>query len=156
MSKAKLRITPMGGCGEIGKNMTVFEYGSEAIILDAGIMFPTNDMHGVDYIIPDFNHLRQRTDLKIQGILFTHGHEDHIGAVRHVVEAFPNVPLYATRLTAGLIEVKLRDARLAREAKINVFRAGETFRLGTFKIEAFHMCHSIPDCVGFAIDTPVG
>ncbi|MCS6834764.1 MAG: ribonuclease J [Anaerolineae bacterium] len=156
MSKAKLRVIPLGGCGEIGKNMTVFEYGSEAIILDAGIMFPMNDMHGVDYIIPDFNHLRQRTDLKIHGILFTHGHEDHIGAVRHVVEAFPDVPLYATRLTAGLIEVKLREARLGREAKINVFRAGETFRLGTFKIEAFHMCHSIPDCVGFAIDTPAG
>jgi len=156
MSKAKLRIIPLGGCGEIGKNMTVFEYGSEAIVLDTGIMFPTSDMHGVDYIIPDFNYLRGRSDLKIQGILFTHGHEDHIGAVRHVVEAFPNVPLYATRLTAGLIEVKLREARLARETKMNVFRDGETFRLGTFKIEAFHMSHSIPDCVGFAIDTPAG
>src|SRR4051794_37286638 len=101
MSKPnKLRIVPLGGVGEIGKNMTVFEYGNDAVIVDTGIMFPSNDMHGVDYIIPDFNYLLDRKDLKIHGILYTHGHEDHIGAVAHVASKLPGVPLYATRLTA--------------------------------------------------------
>ncbi|MGB1288952.1 MAG: ribonuclease J, partial [Aggregatilineales bacterium] len=131
-----------------------------AIIIDSGIMFPENDMHGVDYIIPDFQYLRDRQDLKIHGILYTHGHEDHIGAVRHMVEAFPGVPLYGTELTMGLIEVKLRDrfsdVNLTGRSPIKKFRAGDKLNVGPFKIEPFHMCHSIPDCVGFAIDTPQG
>jgi ribonuclease J len=154
MAKPNLKIIPLGGSGEVGKNMAVFEYGSEAIVLDCGIMFPANDMHGVDYIIPDFNYLVQRTDLKIHALLITHGHEDHIGAVSHFAMAFPKVPIYATRLTAGLIEVKLRDVN-ARPT-LNVFKAGDTWQLGPFKIEPYHVCHSIPDCVGFAIDTPQG
>lgn len=164
MAKPKLRIIPLGGLGEIGKNMTVLEYGAEAIVIDSGIMFPTNDMHGIDYIIPDFNYLIERKDLKIHGILYTHGHEDHIGAVQHVIDAFPDVTLYATRLTAGLIEVKLHNARRFKDGggvtkadpKINIFKAGDSFKLGPFTIEPFHMTHSIPDCVGFAIDTPHG
>jgi ribonuclease J len=153
---AKLRIIPLGGLGEIGKNMTVFELGNDAIIVDTGIMFPSNDMLGVDYIIPDFRYLLERKDLKIHGILYTHGHEDHIGAVGHVVEQLRKVPLYATPLTAGLIEVRLREARMLNETTINVFRPGEVLKVGPFKVESFHVCHSIPDCVGFGIHTPYG
>ncbi len=156
MAKAKLRIVPLGGLGEIGKNMTVFELGSDAFIVDAGIMFPANDMFGVDYIIPDFRYLQERKDLKIHGLLFTHGHEDHVGAVQHVVEAFPGIAIWATPLTAGLVEVKLRDHNLHKAATINVFQAGDTLKVGPFTIESFHMCHSIPDCVGFGINTPFG
>ncbi|MBL8133953.1 MAG: ribonuclease J [Anaerolineae bacterium] len=154
--KPRLRIIPIGGCGEIGKNMTVIESGGDAIIIDTGIMFPANDMLGVDYIIPDFRYLLDRPDLKIHGILYTHGHEDHTGAVAHVVEALPSIPLYATPLTAALLEVKLRDARLINETQINVFKPGEDFDVGPFKIESFHVTHSIPDCVGFGINTPHG
>jgi ribonuclease J len=157
MSKQpKLRIVPLGGLGEVGKNMTVFELGNDAIIVDTGIMFPANDMFGVDYIIPDYHYLTERKDLKVHGILYTHGHEDHVGATSHVVQSFPGVPLWATPLTAGLIEVKLRDEHLDKTTQINVFQAGETIRVGPFIVESFHMCHSIPDCVGFGINTPYG
>ncbi|PJF22758.1 MAG: ribonuclease J [Phototrophicales bacterium] len=155
-SKPKVRIVPLGGLGEIGKNMTVIEIGRDAIIIDAGIMFPANDMHGVDYIIPDFRYLLERNDLRLHGIVFTHGHEDHIGAVAHVIEAFPNLPMYATPLTAGLVEVKLRDAGLMQNAKLNVFKSGDVLKVGPFTLESFHMTHSIPDCAGFAIHTPYG
>jgi len=154
-NKSKLRIIPLGGLGEVGKNMTVFELGNDAIIIDTGIMFPANDMLGVDYIIPDFRYLTERKDLTIHGIFFTHGHEDHTGAVAHVVEAFRGVPIYATPLTAALIEVKLRAARLG-DTPINVFNAGDSIQAGPFKLESFHVCHSIPDCVGFGIETPFG
>lgn len=162
MAKAKLRVIPLGGCGEIGKNMTIIELGDDAIIIDTGIMFPANDMHGVDYIIPDFQYLRDRKDLKIHGVIYTHGHEDHIGAVAHVLEAFPDVPLYASKLTASLINVKFANARRFNEARIehdpevNIIYAGANFNLGPFKIEPFRMTHSIPDCLGFAINTPYG
>lgn len=156
MAKNKLRIVPLGGLGEIGKNMTVFELGTDAFIIDTGIMFPANDMHGVDYIIPDFKYLRERDDLTIHGILYTHGHEDHVGAVSHVVEAFPSVPLYATELTSGILEVKLKQSKLLNSTTINIFQAGDTLKIGPFKIEPFHVNHSIPDCVGFGIHTPFG
>lgn len=146
----------MGGLGEVGKNMTVFELGNDAFIVDTGIMFPANDMLGVDYIIPDFRYLTERKDLKLHGILYTHGHEDHVGATEHVVQAFPGVPLWATPLTAGLIEVKLKDAHLEKTTKINVFQAGDTIKVGPFSVESFHMTHSIPHCVGFGINTPFG
>ncbi|MBL8164718.1 MAG: ribonuclease J [Anaerolineae bacterium] len=155
-SSPKLRIVPLGGLGEIGKNMTVFELGNDAIIVDTGIMFPANDMFGVDYIIPDFSYLTGRKDLKIHGILYTHGHEDHVGATQHVVQAFPGVPIYATPLTAGLIEVKLKDAQLHKSTKIHTFRAGDVLKVGPFVVESYHVCHSIPDCVGFGINTPYG
>jgi ribonuclease J len=156
MAKGKIRIVPLGGLGEIGKNMTAFEWGNDAFIIDTGIMFPANDMHGVDYIIPDFRYLLERKDIRIHGIAFTHGHEDHIGAVAHVIEAFPNTPLYATPLTAGLLDVKLRDAGVSDKTKINIFKAGDTLNIGPFKVESYHTTHSIPDCVGFAINTPYG
>jgi ribonuclease J len=151
----KLRIVPLGGLGEIGKNMAVIELGNDAIVIDSGIMFPANDMLGVDYIIPDFRYLLERTGLKIHGILFTHGHEDHVGAVAHVVEALPGVPLWATPLTAGLIQVKLKNAHL-KAAAVNVFQAGDVLKVGPFTVESYHVCHSIPDCVGFGINTPYG
>lgn len=156
MAKAELRIIPLGGLGEIGKNMMAIEMGNDAIIIDTGIMFPTNDMLGVDYIIPDFRHLIGRDNLKIHGILYTHGHEDHTGAVAHVIETLPGIPIYATPLTAALLTVKLQDARVKDKTTVNVFQAGDVLKLGPFKIESFHVCHSIPDCVGFGIHTPYG
>lgn len=158
-SKPKLRIIPLGGCGEVGKNMTVIELGNDAIIVDTGVMFPANDMLGVDLIIPDFRYLIERVargDITIHGILYTHGHEDHTGATGFVVGALRKIPIYATPLTAALLEVKLRDARVLNETTINVFKPGDDFQVGPFKIESFHVTHSIPDCVGFGINTPYG
>ena len=136
--------------------MTVFELGKDAIIIDTGVMFPANDMLGVDLIIPDFRYLTERKDLTIHGIVYTHGHEDHTGAVAHVIGAFPKVPIYATPLTAALLEVKLRDAKLLNQTTINTFFPGDTIQVGPFKIESYHVTHSIPDCVGFGINTPYG
>ena len=148
----KLRILPMGGLGEIGKNMTLLEYGDQILIIDAGIMFPENDMLGIDLIIPDFKYLMDKLD-KVMGILVTHGHEDHVGALPHLMEHV-NAPIYATPLTAGLIEVKLR--RLSERVDLRTIEAGDVLHIGSFKVEPFHVAHSIPDCVGFGITTPVG
>jgi len=156
MSKQKLKIIPLGGCGEIGKNMTVLELGDDAIIIDTGVMFPANDMLGVDLIIPDFRHLLENKALNIHGIFYTHGHEDHTGAVAYVIDQLRGIPIYATPLTAALLEVKLRDARLLSETKINVIKPGDVIKAGPFKLEPFHMTHSIPDCVGYGITTPMG
>lgn len=152
----KFKITPIGGLGEIGKNMTLFELGGDGFLIDCGIMFPANDMHGVDYIIPDFRWLEERDDIRLHGVCFTHGHEDHIGAVTHLVKAFPELPLYATPLTAGLLQVKLKNARLLKTTDLNTFEAGDTIQIGPFKLESFHVCHSIPDCVGYGVNTPYG
>ncbi|MCP4359475.1 MAG: ribonuclease J [Chloroflexi bacterium] len=152
---AKLRIIPLGGCGEIGKNMTILEYEDEILIIDAGIMFPENDMLGVDSIIPDFNYLMDKLD-KVKAVLITHGHEDHIGAIGHLMEHV-QAPVYATPLTAGLVEVKLRRAGLQHEVSQMTMEAGDRLHIGQhFTIEPFHVAHSIPDCVGFGITTPVG
>ncbi|MEM6528884.1 MAG: ribonuclease J [Chloroflexota bacterium] len=152
----EIRIVPLGGLGEVGKNMTVFEMGRDAIIVDTGIMFPANDMLGVDYIIPDYQYLLERDDLKVHGVLYTHGHEDHIGAVKHIVEQFPGIHLYATKLAAGLIEVKLREINLIGQAQIHVFESGDTLEVGPWTVESFHVNHSIPGGVGFALNTPYG
>ncbi len=154
--KKPFKITPIGGLGEIGKNMTLFEMNGEGFLIDCGIMFPANDMHGVDYIIPDFRWLQERDDIRLHGVCFTHGHEDHIGAIQHLVTAFPDLPLYATPLTAGLLQVKLKNARLLKTTNLNTFNAGDAVQIGPFKLESFHVCHSIPDCVGFGINTPYG
>ena len=154
MTSKNLRIVPLGGLGEIGKNMMSIEYGENLIVVDAGIMFPENDMLGIDYIIPDFGYLKERKD-KVRGIVITHGHEDHTGAIRHLLDDIP-APIYATKLTRGLLEVKLARGGMLKEAKLNTVRAGEALELGPFKLEFFHVCHSIPDCVGLGITTPAG
>ena len=151
-----LRILPLGGLGEIGKNMTIIEYEDDILIVDAGVMFPENDMLGVDLIIPDYNYLMEGDRRsKVRAILITHGHEDHIGALPHLVEDIA-APIYATPLTLGLIENKLREAKNLHEVELVSFRAGEVLQIGPFTVEPFHVAHSIPDCVGFGITTPVG
>jgi ribonuclease J len=150
----KLRIIPLGGLGEVGKNMMVYEYQNQYLIVDAGMMFPENDMLGIDYIIPDFEYLLDKAK-QVVGIVITHGHEDHIGAIRHVIEQIP-APIFATPLTLGLIEVKLARNGLANKADLRRVQAGETVQIGPFKVEFIHVCHSIPDGVGLGITTPAG
>jgi ribonuclease J len=150
----KLRITPLGGLGEVGKNMMAYEYGENILVVDTGLMFPENDMLGIDYIIPDFQYLLENRQ-KVRGIIVTHGHEDHTGAINHVLEQI-NVPIYATPLTRGLLEVKLSRGGLLDKAQLNTVQAGETVNIGPFKVELFHVCHSIPDGVGLGITTPAG
>jgi ribonuclease J len=150
----KLKIIPLGGLGEVGKNMTAYEFQNQILIVDAGIMFPKNDMLGIDYIIPDFEYLRQKAD-KVVGIVITHGHEDHIGAIHHVLNDI-SAPLYATSLTRGLIEVKLARNNAASKGMLNTVEAGDKVEIGPFKVEFFHICHSIPDAVGLGITTPAG
>jgi len=155
MSKhGKLKIIPLGGLGEVGKNMTAYEFDHQILVVDAGIMFPENDMLGIDYIIPDYEYLRVRAD-KVVGIVITHGHEDHIGAIHHVLNDIP-APVYATPLTRGLIEVKLARNNASAKAQLHTVKAGESIQIGPFKVEFFHICHSIPDAVGLGITTPAG
>ncbi|MBX7212846.1 MAG: ribonuclease J [Thermoflexales bacterium] len=155
MTSQTLTWTPIGGLGEVGKNMMALTYGNNILIIDAGIMFPESDMHGIDSVLPDYGFLRDRRD-QVRGIVITHGHEDHIGAVEFVVKDFPGVPLYATPLTKGLIEAKLREAKLMDRATVNSVGVDATFQVGPFKVELFRMCHSIPDNVGVAVTTPAG
>ena len=154
MSNKKLRITPLGGLGEVGKNMILYEYGDNILVVDTGIMFPENDMLGIDYIIPDFNYLLEKRHL-VRGIIITHGHEDHTGAIRHVIEEI-QAPIYATPLTRGLLEVKLAKGGLLEKADLRTVEAGETAHINPFEVEFFHVCHSIPDGVGLGITTPAG
>jgi ribonuclease J len=153
--KNKLRIIPLGGLGEVGKNMMAYEFGGDIIVVDAGIMFPQNDMLGVDYIIPDFEYLTKRSD-RVRGLIITHGHEDHIGAIQHLIDQIPNVPIFATPLTRGLIEGKLFRNNSQHKAHFKTVQAGETSNIGPFKVEYFHVSHSIPDCVALGITTPAG
>jgi ribonuclease J len=154
MASQKLRIIPLGGLGEVGKNMTAFEYGRNIVVVDAGVMFPENDMLGIDFIIPDFDYLMDKKDL-VRAVIVTHGHEDHIGGLPYVLKEI-NVPVYATRLTRGLIEVKLRDHKLLNEVAIHTIEAGDEINIGPFGIEFYHVCHSIPDGVGLGVTTPLG
>jgi ribonuclease J len=152
--KGKLRIIPLGGLGEVGKNMTAYEFDRKIIIVDAGIMFPENDMLGIDYIIPDFTYLRERAS-EVVAILITHGHEDHVGAITHVVSEI-SAPIYTTALTRGLIEVKLARASISGKVELNTVQAGQRIDLDPFNVEFFHVSHSIPDAVGLGIATPAG
>lgn len=154
MASKKLRIIPLGGLGEIGRNMTLLEYGDNIIVIDCGIMFPESHMLGVDLVIPNAEYLVKNKDI-VRGIILTHGHEDHIGALPYVLPSVP-APLYATRLTRGLIEVKLEEAGLLEMADIHTIEPGGRINLGPFRIEFFHVSHSIPGSVGVAIETPVG
>jgi ribonuclease J len=154
MKDNTLRIIPLGGLGEVGRNMTAYEIGGQILVVDAGLMFPDNDMLGIDYIIPDMTYLRQNRQ-RVCGIVITHGHEDHIGAIHHLVDEV-QAPIYATPLTRGLLEVKLaRNGRLAR-ADLHTVQAGEVVQIGPFRVETFHVCHSIPDAVGLGIQTAAG
>ena len=153
MAKARLQIIPLGGLGEIGKNMTVFRYGDEIIVIDAGMAFPEEDMLGIDIVIPDFSYLIEHKD-EIKAILITHGHEDHIGSLSYLLREV-QAPVYATRLTCGLIEGKLKEAHITN-ATLNVVKPGDEFKTGFFKFGFFHVCHSIPDSCGIYMRTPVG
>ncbi|RME46734.1 MAG: ribonuclease J [Chloroflexi bacterium] len=154
MGKRKLRIIPLGGVGEIGRNMTLLEYGENIIVIDCGIMFPESHMLGVDLVIPNTEYLIENKHI-VRGIILTHGHEDHIGALPYVLPDVP-APMYATRLTRGLIEVKLEEAGLLGVADIHTIEPGDRITLGPFDIEFFHVSHSIPGAVGVAIETPLG
>jgi ribonuclease J len=153
-TKPKLKIIPLGGLGEIGKNMTVMECGNDIIIIDCGLMFPEEEMLGIDLVIPDISYLADKLD-RIRGIVITHGHQDHIGALPYLLSTL-NAPVYATRLTDGLIRVALKQQRAKFAANLHVVPTGETIQLGKFQVEMFPVCHSIPDAVGLIIRTPVG
>ena len=152
--KEKLKIIPLGGLQEIGKNITVFEYGDDIVVVDCGLAFPEDDMLGIDLVIPDFTYLEKNQD-KIRGLVITHGHEDHIGAIPYLLQKI-NVPIYATKLTAGLISHKLEEHRLLKSTKLKIVNQGQTITLGKIRVEFIRSCHSIPDAVALAIHTPAG
>jgi len=149
-----LRIIPLGGLGEVGRNLTVVEVDRQLLCIDCGLMFPQSDMLGVDLVVPNISYLTERVE-QVIGYLITHGHEDHIGALPYVLPHAP-APVFATRLTRGLIEVKLREHGLLGSTRIETIRPGEAFDLGPFRVEPYRVSHSIPDAVGFAVDTPLG
>jgi ribonuclease J len=155
MTEQKIRVVPLGGVGEVGRNMWVMEYGNEIVILDCGVMFPEADMLGVDLVLPDITYLRERTD-NIKGILLTHGHEDHVGAVPHLIEELGFPPVFGTPLTLGIVSGKLKEHRLLDKVDRVTIEEGTSFQVGSFKVEPFHVAHSIPDTLGFAINTPLG
>ena len=149
-----IHIYPLGGLGEVGKNMTVYECCGDMIIVDCGLVFPDNDMFGVDMVIPDFTFVVQNKD-KIKGLLITHGHEDHIGSIPYLLQKF-DLPIYGTRLTCGLIKNKLEEFGLAGKTKFVEITPKQKIKLGCFTVEPIHVNHSIPDAVAFAIDSPAG
>ncbi|MDO8473909.1 MAG: ribonuclease J [Dehalococcoidia bacterium] len=154
MAKQKLRVIPLGGLGEIGKNMMALEFDNDIIVIDSGLMFPKEDQYGVDLVIPDISYLLENRQ-NVRAIIITHGHEDHTGALPFVLREL-KVPVYATRLTLGLISVKLKEHRLKNEVKLIEATPGVQYSLGKFKVEFFSVCHSIPDAAGLIIRTPVG
>ena len=152
--KPSIKIIPLGGLEEIGKNITVFEYDNDIIVVDCGLEFPTDDMLGIDLVIPDVSYLVKNKE-KIKGMVITHGHEDHIGAIPYVLQQV-NMPIYATKLTVGLIKGKLEEHHLLRSTKLIEVEQGQTVKLGKFSVEFIRSCHSIPDSVMLAITTPAG
>ena len=150
----KLKIIPLGGLDEIGKNMTVFEYGKDMIVVDCGVGFPDEDMYGVDLVIPDFSYLAQNAK-KLRGLFITHGHEDHIGSIPYCMQQV-NAPIHGTAMTCGLIKLKLEEHRLADKVKLITHTPGEVVKAGCFSVDFIHVNHSIADAVAFAIHTPVG
>ena len=150
----KMKIIPLGGLNEIGKNMTVYEYGGEIIVVDCGMAFPGDDMYGIDCVIPDVSYLLKNHN-RLRGLFITHGHEDHIGAIPSVLKQV-NMPIYCTRLTAGLIKLKLQEHGLLNSTKLITVEAGQTVKAGKFQVEFIHVNHSIADSVAFAIHTRMG
>ena len=154
MKDGTLRIIPLGGVSEIGKNMTAVEYAGQILVIDSGLMFPDEEMLGVDIVIPDISYLLEHAD-QVQGIVLTHGHEDHIGALPYVLRQL-NVPIWGTKLTLGLIRAKLEEHRLADTTEMHLVEVGERFNIGHFDIETIRVTHSIPDGMGLAIRLPIG
>lgn len=158
MSK-DLRIIPLGGLGEIGKNMTVLEYGRNQIIIDCGIMFPESDMYGIDFVLPQFDYVVDNQDI-LRGVVLTHGHQDHIGGLPYLLESLEvsssGLPVYGTALTLGMVRQRLEEAHLSDRAMLQVIDDKQTLHLGPFRISPYAVAHSIPDSVGLVIDTPVG
>ncbi len=150
----QLQITPLGGLGGIGKNMTVFEYGRNMLVVDCGVMFPSSDMYGIDLVLPDFEVVVKNQD-RLRGIVLTHGHMDHIGALPYLVQQIETV-IYGTPLTLGLVKKQLEEKGLLHRAELRVLQQGDTVELGPFKVSPFAVAHSIPDAVGLVIETPVG
>jgi len=151
---SKLKVMMLGGLNEIGKNIAVLEYEDDIIVIDCGLAFPDDDMLGIDLVIPDITYLEKNAD-KIRGILITHGHEDHIGAIPYVLRTI-NPPIYGTRLTLGILENKLNEHKLTKQAQLNTVEAGDTVKLGCFEAEFIHVNHSIADACAIAVKTPVG
>jgi ribonuclease J len=149
-----LRILPLGGIGEIGKNLTVFEYGDEIIVVDCGLMFPDPEMFGIDLVVPDVTYLKERRS-HVKAFLITHAHEDHVGGLPYVLPEFPGVPIYASTLARGLLGNKIKEHKLHSNPLISL-EPGEIVNLGTFTIKPFRIGHSIPDAMGLAIYTPLG
>ncbi len=154
MTQDCLRVIPLGGIGQIGKNMMVFEYDDQLLVVDCGLMFPESDMLGIDIVIPDMEYIFERKD-QVRGIVVTHGHEDHIGGLPYLMQRV-KAPIYATRLTRGLIEVRLKEHHLLDGTELHTVSPGDIVELGLFTVEFFRVCHSIPDGVGLGITTPVG
>ena len=154
MSGSRLRYLPLGGLGEVGINMWALEWEKQILVVDAGLMFPHEDMLGIDLVLPDISYLLDRSK-DVLGIFLSHGHEDHIGGLPYVLKKL-NVPVYGTRLTLGLVKPKLKEHRILREADLREVRVGDAVQLGPFKVETVAVCHSIPDAVALAIETPVG
>lgn len=153
-TKESVRIAFLGGMNEIGKNMTLYEYKNDMFIVDCGLAFPDSDLPGVDLVIPDFTYVEENAD-KIKGIIITHGHEDHIGGLAYLLKKV-NIPIYATKLTIGLIKGKLEEHGLLKKAMLFEVKPGDTVELGAFKVELIHVNHSIPDAVGLAVKCPAG
>ncbi len=155
MTTENIRLIPLGGLGEVGKNMMVVEYGDDIIIIDSGLMFPDDEMFGVDLVIPDTSYLNDKKQ-RIQGIFITHGHEDHIGGLAYILPMLDFPPIFATRLTQGLISVKLKEHKLLDKTSINVVTPGDQVALGECLVEIVRVNHSVPDAVALAIHTPIG
>src|SRR3990172_2130724 len=154
MPKPKLKIIPLGGCSEIGKNMMAMEFEDDIIVIDVGLMFPKEEMLGIDLVIPDISYLLEHKE-KVRGIVITHGHEDHIGALPYVLPQL-NVPIYATKLTRGMISIKLKERRTVSGTILRTVPPGGSVTLGKFRVEFFPVCHSVPDAAGLIIHTPIG
>ncbi len=154
MSESRLRYLPLGGLGEVGINMWALEWDEQILVVDAGLMFPQEDMLGIDLVLPDISYLIERRS-HVLGIFLSHGHEDHIGGLPYALKKL-NVPVYGTRLTLGLVKPKLKEHRMLRESDLREVRVGDTVQLGPFRVETVAVCHSIPDAVALAIQTPVG
>ena len=150
----KLKIIPLGGLGEIGKNMTVLEYGRNMIVVDCGVMFPDNDMYGIDLVLPDFDYVVQNRDI-LRGIILTHAHMDHIAALPYLLQEI-DATIYGTALTIGFVERQLKEKNVLHRADLHIIDKDDTLHLGPFEIKPFAVAHSIPDSVGFVINTPVG